>query len=197
VAENVTVIIPQFRQSDLTLRCVGTLLEHHATQLQVIVVDDGSPKRELLALQQRNLENVEIVRTPTNRGVTHAWNRGAEFATAKHLIFLNNDVTTIGPWCERLIAPVHAGKCVMSGPKQRCEKRTPRHLQHLLANEAILEGWIRRTISSLFLGYRSATETRRVAAIWQRLTGSSQLVAHSSLSPHNIATSRSEEAMVS
>ncbi len=141
MAEKISVIIPQFGRSVLTLRCVETLLEHHAATLQVIVVDDGSSKEELLSLQRRQLANTEIVRVSSNRGVTHAWIRGAELATGKHLIFLNNDVTTSGPWCQQLIAPLLAGQCVISGPKFRHEKRTPRHLQRLIANEAILEGW--------------------------------------------------------
>ncbi len=141
MAAKVSFIIPQFRQSDLTRRCLETLLEHHSTALQVIVVDDGSPKRELLSLQRQDFQNVEIVRIPSNRGVTYAWNRGAEFATGKHFIFLNNDVITSGPWCQQLIAALHTGHCVMSGPKFRREKRTPHHLQRLLADEAILEGW--------------------------------------------------------
>lgn len=141
MAENVSVIIPQFGRSDLTRRCVETLFEHHAATLQVIVVDDGSPKRELLSLQRQHLANVEIVRVPSNRGVTYAWNSGAELATEKYLIFLNNDVTTSGPWCQQLIVPLHAGQCVVSGLKLRREKRMPRHLRRLLANETILEGW--------------------------------------------------------
>ncbi|WP_417849500.1 glycosyltransferase family 2 protein [Thalassoglobus sp.] len=137
----ISIIVPQFEKADLTIRCVESLLKHHPAPMQVIVVDDGSSKSALRLIQQRQFPNTEIVRNSVNRGITYSWNRGAELANGKFLIFLNNDVETNGDWCERLTAPIRKSECLIAGPKLRVESRFPHHLVSTSPRKELLEGW--------------------------------------------------------
>lgn len=136
---NASVIIPQWGNSELTLRCVTSLLAHHS-ELQVIVVDDGSPPQHVRNLQQARFPHVELVRSPRNTGVTRAWNLGAEHACNQNLIFLNNDVTTHGPWVQLLIDSL-SDASPLAGPALRRETGRARQIVEKLGIRELLQGW--------------------------------------------------------
>ncbi|WP_437194524.1 glycosyltransferase family 2 protein [Planctomicrobium sp. SH527] len=95
----ISVIIPQHSRCELTVQAVSTLaLHHHASAMQIIVVDDGSPAAEIALFQQQCPAGVTIIRQSQRRGVTAAWNLGASAAAANTLVFLNNDTITTGEW---------------------------------------------------------------------------------------------------
>ncbi|QDT35469.1 glycosyltransferase family 2 protein [Thalassoglobus polymorphus] len=146
----ISIIVPQFEKADLTIRCIESLLKHHSSPMQIILVDDGSSKAALRSIQQRQFSNTEVVRNSENRGITYSWNRGAELAQGVFLIFLNNDVETHGDWCERLIAPIRKSECLISGPKSRVESRFPQHLDSTSPKRKLLEGWCLALAKSYF-----------------------------------------------
>lgn len=148
----VSVIIPQFCNIQLTLRCVSSLLAHEKQAcLQVIVVDDGSPLTQFQNFQRQAPSNIEIVRCTNNRGVTHAWNAGADHASGDVLIFLNNDVVSRGEWCRKLVAPLQSQQALMTGPALRFEPQFPPRLTRLLNNQQLLQGWCLAITRSLFV----------------------------------------------
>ena len=104
-----SIIIPQYGRSDLTRRCVESILAHEMGSLQIIVVDDGSARSDVESIRTQNWRDVEIVRLSRNRGVTAAWNRGAAVATGRYLMFLNNDVIATGEWVDQLCEPLRHG----------------------------------------------------------------------------------------
>ncbi len=95
----ISVIIPQHSRCELTIQAVSTLARHHQDMaLQIVVVDDGSPASELSHFQRQCPSGVTIIRQSQRRGVTAAWNLGTSAATARTLVFLNNDTITTGEW---------------------------------------------------------------------------------------------------
>lgn len=148
----ISVIIPQFCNIQLTLRCVRSLIAHEKqARLQVIVVDDGSPLPLLQSFQRQAPPNIEIVRSTKNRGVTHAWNAGAELASGEVLIFLNNDVISRGEWCHKLVAPLQSQQTLLTGAALRFEPQFPARFTHLLINQQLLQGWCLAISRSLFV----------------------------------------------
>ena len=136
----ISVIIPQFERSRLSVQCVETLWAFHR-DLEVIVVDDGSSLSELKGLRQQQNLGAQIVRMSRNSGVTQAWNRGADHASGDTLIFLNNDTLTTGTWCEELANPVRNQLCSIAGIEERKESRIPENLTDSLTEKRILAGW--------------------------------------------------------
>ena len=137
-ADSATIIIPQRGRSDLTIAALRGIRELHP-QTPMIVIDDGSPPQELRRVQSARIAGVEIIAQPP-RGVTHAWNAGARAAIAagrdgfEHsFVFLNNDVESLAPWLDELLAPLNNGR-LLSGVRLR-------HEAELGGQFVFLEGW--------------------------------------------------------
>ncbi len=136
----VDVIIAQHGQPQLTITCIETLRRHHGDEPAVRLVDDGSAAGDVEQVQAAGLCNVELVRRP-HRGVTAAWNAAAARSQADVLVFLNNDVITVGPWVERLIAPLHRPRIRVAGVALRRERQLEEALLARLPTREFAVGW--------------------------------------------------------
>lgn len=137
---DVTVVIPQFGRSELTERCVQTFRSHHGPEPSILIVDDGSPAGELARLR-RSLGDSAAFLTQPHRGVTAAWNAALSAAPSPHLLFLNNDTVTHGPWLDRLLAPLRTGAARMIGVAWRRERHLPAALARRQRFRRLLAGW--------------------------------------------------------
>ncbi len=134
----VSIVIPQHGQSAMTAESVTSLIHYHDDACQIIIVDDGSPAPETAALRDIKSCRVSIIRQPRRSGVTAAWNLGAKAATGKHLLFLNNDTITHGPWCNELIevlSKTGVRLCGINWREVSSWERNP------IASEMLLQGW--------------------------------------------------------
>lgn len=89
-SQPVTVVIPAFGRSGCVRRAVRSALAQDGVLVEVVVVDDGSPKpleRELGDLGPA----VRFVRSHENRGPGPARNLGAEKASSETIAFLDSD----------------------------------------------------------------------------------------------------------
>lgn len=134
--KEVTVVIPQFGQSAMTLHCVRAILEYHPHMARILIVDDGSPDVDMRNLSHAQLPLTEIVRHRSQQGVTQAWNTGLRHSRTDTVVFLNNDVVTSGPWMNPLVAPLHSVDegILLTGAASRREQLLPK-------NVPLLEGW--------------------------------------------------------
>ena len=88
----VSVIVPCYKVEDLLPEMVESLLAQTLRDIQIILVDDGSPDRtgqvcdEFAARDSR----VEVIHK-TNAGVGAARNDGLEIATGEWVIFCDSD----------------------------------------------------------------------------------------------------------
>lgn len=153
------IIIPQYGQAELTLRCVESFLDVHTDPGSILVVDDGSAApqavRQLHALPAADLR---ILKLRENRGVTHAWSTAArELLAAQpvdHLVFLNNDVVSQGAWLPALLAGLQQPGVLLAGVATRQEPHLPAAIKQKWPQLRLLAGWCLaiRTVDFLQLG---------------------------------------------
>lgn len=136
---DVTIIIPQYHQPELTIACVRSLQGVHPVCPGVIVVDDGSAD-DAVDRVAREFPEIDVARQ-FHRGVTSAWNHGARLATTEILVFLNNDAESHGPWIERLTAPLLDRDIAMTGVADRVEPTLRSLSPNCPVPHRLLEGW--------------------------------------------------------
>lgn len=128
VSENktpkVVALVINFNQSQVTGECVDSLLLSSYTNLEIIIIDNGSSEHayHLLANYVAELNNsmVTVIRLDTNIGYVGGINRGLE-VTKKYdpayILILNND-TEIDPSALSNLVAVqesHQNKAIVSG----------------------------------------------------------------------------------
>ncbi len=86
----VSVIIPTFNRAMKTARAVSSVLYQRFTDMEIVVVDDGSSDQTQRMLH-RFKDRIRYVVHKTNRGVSAARNTGIEASTAPLIAFLDSD----------------------------------------------------------------------------------------------------------
>ncbi len=99
----VSIVIPVFNQYSYTYHCLAALRGlPDRTPFEVILVDDCSSDQTAVGLAAQ--ENVQVLRNPENLGFIRSCNRGAAQASARLLVFLNNDTQVQPGWLDALVA---------------------------------------------------------------------------------------------
>jgi GT2 family glycosyltransferase len=86
----ISVVIVQYNHPDLTKRAVETLRLHQRGELEIIVVDNGSPAAGVRAATEQ-ITGCTVIFNSANAGFGAANNRGARASHGEFLLFLNND----------------------------------------------------------------------------------------------------------
>jgi len=98
----VSIIIPLFNNMSYTRRCLEQLRKNTPAELyELILVDNGSTD-DTYTLFNDLPPPVKVIRNLKNQGFARACNQGAEAATGKYLLFLNNDTESQPGWLEPL-----------------------------------------------------------------------------------------------
>jgi GT2 family glycosyltransferase len=99
----VSVVIPNLNGRQLLERCLEHLREQTVTEVETIVVDNGS-EDDSIALVEGSFPEAQIVALGENRGFAGGMNAGIERARGNYLAFLNNDAEADPRWLEELLA---------------------------------------------------------------------------------------------
>ena len=96
----VSVVIVNWNKSELTLKCLASIVEHtRSFPYEIIIVDNGSAKGEIAALERGcACAGARLIPLNQNLFFGDANNIGAEASRAKYVLFMNNDVT-VTPGC--------------------------------------------------------------------------------------------------
>lgn len=98
----VSIIIPLYNRKHLISRCVKSVCDQTYTNLEIIVVDDGSTDEpDEVLTELANDTRIKILRK-TNGGVSSARNLGLDTATGEYVMFLDSDdamMRTAAEWC--------------------------------------------------------------------------------------------------
>ncbi|HEV2740932.1 MAG TPA: glycosyltransferase [Candidatus Elarobacter sp.] len=100
----VTVIIPVYDDTAMTLECLRSLAADNPSTVQVeyVVVDDASPAADV-ARQLSSVPGITFLRNAENLGFLRTCNRAALLSTADYVMFLNNDTLVRPGWLDELV----------------------------------------------------------------------------------------------
>ena len=88
----VSVIVPVYNQEKYLGRCLRSLLDQEMSRkdYEIVVIDDGSTDRSSYALDLF-LDEIRVVKLPTNRGLPAALNAGLDLARAGLVVRVDAD----------------------------------------------------------------------------------------------------------
>lgn len=90
----VSIVIPVYKTEKYLIDCVKSVLEQTYENIEIILVDDGSPDNCPAICDNLACENEKItVIHKQNGGLSSARNAGIEKATGKYIVFLDSDDT--------------------------------------------------------------------------------------------------------
>jgi glycosyltransferase involved in cell wall biosynthesis len=87
-----SVVIPVYRVEDTLERCVGSVLSQNVYDMEVILIDDGSPDRcpEMCDEWRKRDSRIRVVHK-SNGGLSDARNAGIEKAEGEYITFVDSD----------------------------------------------------------------------------------------------------------
>lgn len=89
---NISVVVPIYKVEKYLSRCVDSILDQTFRNLEVILVDDGSPDRcgEICDNYAKNDRRVKVIHK-SNGGLSSARNAGIEEASGEYIAFIDSD----------------------------------------------------------------------------------------------------------
>lgn len=88
----VSIIVPVYNTERLVTRCIDSIISQTYSNLQIIMVDDGSTDKSLEILNKYQLQDSRIsVYSQNNSGVSSARNCGMKHSTGDYILFVDSD----------------------------------------------------------------------------------------------------------
>jgi len=87
----VSVIIPTYNRGDKLQRAIDSVLNQTYTNLEIIVIDDGSTDNTPEIVQKYDDNQIKYIYCCENRGANHARNIGVRNSNGKYISFLDSD----------------------------------------------------------------------------------------------------------
>lgn len=101
----VDIIIPVYRDEELTLRCISSVLQaNYKTPFELIVINDASPE-EKLTKKLRKLAKESfftLIENAENLGFVKTVNKGMQLHSDRDVVLLNSDTEVYNNWLDRL-----------------------------------------------------------------------------------------------
>ena len=89
--EKVSVIIPTYNRENTILRAVQSVLDQTYTNIEVLIIDDGSTDGTVELVKRISDERVQCIVLEKNGGPSNARNIGAQMATGEWIAFQDSD----------------------------------------------------------------------------------------------------------
>ena len=91
VTAKVSVILPVHNRAEVLSRAVGSVLDQEFSDLELIIIDDGSADNSAEVAQSFRDERIRLIRLGQNRGGNAARNEGIRASSAPIIAFLDSD----------------------------------------------------------------------------------------------------------
>lgn len=118
--EKISVIVPIYNAEKTLYRCVQSIQRQTISNLEIILVDDGSTDRsDYLCNELTKIDNRILYLKQKWGGVSKARNLALEVATGSYIMFCNSDDYVTSDWCEKLIEKIEKDNILPMGQYTR------------------------------------------------------------------------------
>ena len=117
----ISIIVPIYNAEQYLPTCLQSLLSQTITDLELILVDDGSTDNSLSIAQQMAKQDKRItLLTQPHAGQSAARNLGLQHAKGEYIAFVDADDQLAQDWCEQHLAAIKGVDYVQSeNPRNR------------------------------------------------------------------------------
>lgn len=103
MSEIITVIVPIYKVEKYLRKCVDSILQQTYKNLEIILVDDGSPDYcPQICDEYKAMDSRIVVIHQENAGQSAARNAGLDIATGSYIMFVDSDDYISPDMCEKL-----------------------------------------------------------------------------------------------
>ena len=109
--QRLTVLIPVYRNIDITQSCIISVLTHRNPSTdEIIIINDASPDLGMAEMLQQftSLQLVYVITNETNCGFIYSINRGLEMCRGSDVLLLNSDTQMYEGGLEELYRIAHS-----------------------------------------------------------------------------------------
>lgn len=108
MSELITLIVPIYNVEQYLPRCIESIIAQTYSELEIILVDDGSPDQCGKICDDYALKDSRIkVIHKSNGGLSDARNAGLDNMTGAFVAFIDSDDWIDRDWCEKLVDNMH------------------------------------------------------------------------------------------
>ena len=143
MSSTISVIVPIYNTENYIAGCIDSILHQTYTDLELILVDDGSKDNSLSICRQVALTDTRIhVLHQENKGVTAARKLGLEYARGEFICFVDSDDKITSNALEILFSNMRDGVDIVICDSERSGYATGNEfLNQLLKNEILISLW--------------------------------------------------------
>ncbi len=111
-----SIVVPIYKTETLLKRCADSILRQSFSDIEVILVDDGSPDGSPKLCDEYAAQDARVrVIHKENGGLSDARNKGLEIATGEYVIFVDSDDYIEEDACEQFAKYAETGADVLIG----------------------------------------------------------------------------------
>lgn len=157
-----SIVIPAHNHAAVTRRCLQTLLQAPPTvEHEIIVIDDASTDSTPEVVEAFG-DVITFIRRQTNGGFAAACNEGADAATGRYVLFLNNDTEPLEGWLDALVADlVSHPRAAVVGAKLLYPDGTVQHAGVVICQD----GWPRHLYQGFEADHPATNRSRAFRAV--------------------------------
>lgn len=113
--ELISIIIPIYNVEDYLSACIESIMKQTYNNLEIILVDDGSPDSspEICDRYEKIDNRIKVIHQK-NKGLSGARNTGIDVSKGKYLIFVDSDDTVESSMAEELYKCLKKYNCKMA-----------------------------------------------------------------------------------
>jgi GT2 family glycosyltransferase len=105
----VDVVICSYKNRDLTIKCIDSVLQSTYLDYQIVVVDDYSQDGSAEYFRNK-YPQIVVLENKTNLGAAPTRNYGINFGRAEYLVTLDNDATISPDWLSQMVELMQKNK---------------------------------------------------------------------------------------
>lgn len=134
-----SIIVPIYKVEQYLEKCVHSLLNQTYRNIEIILVDDGSPDNcPKICDEFGELDNRVVVIHKDNGGLSDARNKGLEIAQGEYIMFVDSDDYIKTNACEQFVEFIQQGYDILIG--DACIEGGSANIEHIEKTETVYTG---------------------------------------------------------